>query len=189
VLDALTDDAPGLRTARVAGPESFSLAFLVAGLAGVTIVGGWFLFGRRRSGGRGGLVIQPAGGGAFVAVAPSPPARRAGAGPNDGGSSVPRWRRPSVRRAPAWAPPPTTEEPVVDSAARFDSVFSDSRMRRFIRDDRVTLLNVPHELLGSPLTSLDTGREVELLEVRDGWARVRTAWGDEGWIAEKALRT
>jgi len=189
LLDAMTDNAPGLGTARVVGPESFSLAFLAAGLAGLTIVGGWFVLGRRRSGRHGELARQSAGADAFVAVAPTPPAGRFGADPKDDESSVPRWRRASVRLGRAWTPPPKPEEPEADRAARFDTVFSDSRMRRFIRDERVTLLNVPHELLGSPLTSLDTGREVELLEVREGWARVRTSWGDEGWISEKALRT
>ena len=190
LLDAMTDNLPGLRTARVAGPQSFSVAFLAAGLTGLTIVGGWFLLGRRRGGRRGELAAQSAGAPATgPTVAGKPSTRRYGGDPNDDESSVPRWRRSSVRRERAWTPPPKPEQPVVDRATRFDNVFSDSRMRRFIREERVTLLNVPHELLGSPLTSLDTGREVELLEVRDGWARVRTAWGDEGWIAEKALRT
>jgi hypothetical protein len=188
VLDAMTGDAPGLRTARVAGPESFSLAFLAAGLTGLTVVGGWFLLARRRSGRRGELATQPAGATAGAAAAAKPSSRHFGGDPNDD-ESVPRWRRASVRRERAWTPPPKPEEPAVDRTARFDDVFSDSRMRRFIRDERVTLLNVPHDLLGSPLTSLDAGREVELLEVRDSWARVRTAWGDEGWVAEKALRT
>ena len=62
-------------------------------------------------------------------------------------------------------------------------------MRRFVGDGGVTLLNVPHEMLGIPLTAVDAGREVELLEVQEPWAKVRTAWGEEGWVSAKDLRT
>jgi SH3-like domain-containing protein len=71
--------------------------------------------------------------------------------------------------------------------ARFDEVFADSPMRRVIRGDHVELLNVPHDLYGIPLTEIASGREVELMEHDDTWAKVRTPWGDVGWVPSRAL--
>lgn len=106
----------------------------------------------------------------------------------DDEANVPRWRRESVRRERAWTPPARVEAPP-DSRheARFDTVFWDSEARRVVGEDHVLLLNVPHEVLGVALTEIGSGREVELLEVAEPWARVRTAWGEEGWLPSRTL--
>ena len=102
---------------------------------------------------------------------------------------MPRWRRESVRRERVWTPPARVEAPA-DSRyeARFEGAFSDPAARRVVREDHVQLLNVPHEVFGTALTEIGMGREVELLEVAETWARVRTAWGEQGWIPTRALR-
>jgi len=51
----------------------------------------------------------------------------------------------------------------------------------------VQLLNVPNATLGTPLTQLGLGREVELLELDEGWAKVRTPWGEVGWVQSSRL--
>ena len=62
-------------------------------------------------------------------------------------------------------------------------------MRRVVQVERVELLNVPHEVYGIPLTEIVSGREVELIEHQDSWAKVRTPWGQEGWLPAKSLGT
>ena len=49
------------------------------------------------------------------------------------------------------------------------------------------LLNVPNEALSTPITEIERGDEVEVLQARDEWLRVRTAIGDEGWILSSAI--
>jgi len=70
---------------------------------------------------------------------------------------------------------------------RLDEVFAASAMRRVVVGDNIELLNVPHEVYGIPLTDIANGREVELVEERAPWAKIRTPWGAEGWVPSSAL--
>ena len=101
---------------------------------------------------------------------------------------MPRWLRPSVRQERAWTPP-VRHEAFRESrrVSRFEDPVSDTVMRQSLRYDGALLLNVPSETYATPITEMGTGDEVEVLEVADEWVRVRTPWGDEGWVVAMAL--
>jgi hypothetical protein len=181
------------------GEQPLTIAVGIVALAGVLLFGAWYFVGRGRPTGSvfGRFARAAAGGAAFTAVtpepvipAPLPPPPPAAlpvpAAPAE--EAVPRRRRDALRKLRGSAQPPPTEPPA-SRAARFDEVFSTSPMRRVVRDAQVVLLNVPHEVYGIPLTQIASGREVELIENRDRWARVRTPWGEEGWVPATALGT
>jgi hypothetical protein len=174
-----------------------TIAVGIVAFAGVLLFGAWYFVSRRRPTGTmfGRFARAAAGGAAFTAVTPQaaivaplppPPAAVTPAPPNE--APVPRRRRDALRKLRGSGQPPTTEPPA-SRAARFDEVFSTSPMRRVVRDAQVVLLNVPHEVYGIPLTQIASGREVELIENRDSWAKVRTPWGEEGWVPATALGT
>ena len=160
------------------GQQPLTIAVSIVALAGVLLFGAWFVVGRRRPASRDPMPLAEMG--TSAVSAPPPPAAEA---------PVPRRRRDALRRRRSSDQPIAGNTPPSVRAARFDEVFADSPMRRVVQVDRVELLNVPHEVYGIPLTAIAAGREVELLENRDAWSRVRTPWGQEGWLPAKALGT
>jgi len=105
----------------------------------------------------------------------------------DDEAELPRWLRPSVRQERVWTPPPPRYAPAQSpQVTHFVAPASDPENRQAVHA-RVALLNVPNEALSTPITSIERGDEVEVLQARDAWLRVRTAMGDEGWIQSSAL--
>jgi hypothetical protein len=160
------------------GQQPLAIAVTFVAMAGALLLGAWFVAGRRRPGSRRPALLPQ------VPTAPAAPA----ASPQPAEAVVPRRRRDALRLRRSSARPPA-DVPPTSRAARFDEVFADSPMRRVVHMDQVELLNVPHEVYGIPLTQIASGREVELIEHQDSWAKVRTAWGQEGWVPSKALGT
>ena len=79
---------------------------------------------------------------------------------------MPRWRRPSLMEA-------RKADPIRDAVAAPRLTFDhglvgplDGRERRLIRYTLVRLLDMPDELRGTEIGSLDQGDEVQLLEKR-----------------------
>ena len=158
------------------GRGPLAVAVGIVSLAGLVLFGAWFVRGRRRPVQRNaGLVPELAS--SPAPALPSPAAE----------VPVPRRRRDALRRKRSANEALAGDTAPSKRVARFDEVFADSPMRRVVHGDRVELLNVPHEVLGIPLTEIASGREVELIENGETWARVRTPWGQEGWVRAKAL--
>jgi hypothetical protein len=158
---------PGMQVSVLAiGSGPIAIAVTIVGLAGVVLFGAWFMFGRRRPGERDGLLVAPA--------APHAAPR---SGPGEDGP--PSSQRPAGRRKRSFRGD--------RRSGHLEDVFAGSDMRRVVREDQVQLLNVPNATLGTPLTELGSGREVELLELDEGWAKVRTPWGEVGWVQSSRL--
>jgi hypothetical protein len=170
---------PGVPVSVIAiGEQPLAIAVSIVALAGAVLFGAWFVLGRRRPANRDTVLLPE------MATSPAPALL-----PPAAEAPVPRRRRDALRRRRSSDQAIAAGTPASSRAARFDEVFADSPMRRVVHADRVELLNVPHEVYGIPLTEIVSGREVELLENRDTWARVRTPWGQEGWVPAKALGT
>ncbi len=97
---------------------------------------------------------------------------------------MPRWRRPSLRaarmaseRAPAPAAVPLA----------FGDRAADGAERARIRYQLVRLTDEPDEIRSTQIAQLVAGDEVEVLERRAAWARVRTPMGVEGWVPKMTL--
>jgi len=173
---------------RAVSPGPIPLVAAVGFVLGMLAYGAWFLAGRRR---------QPAGN-RDLAMDLANLKNRAGVGDRrdtnrqrvpDDEAAVPRWLRKSVREERVWTPPPPRHPPAESARlTRFVEPASDSANRRAVHA-RVALLNVPNEALSTTITSIERGDEVEILQARDTWLRVRTATGDEGWIPSGALGT
>jgi len=182
---ATVGSGPG--TARVVGSEPRGLLVAIGFLIGIAMIGAWFALGRRRSSSREEVAVTAGVGPGGAVHGATSGAAHGGRRPLDD-SDVPRWRRESVRRERAWTPPPRAEAPrPARDVARFDDALSGLAACRTVGQDGVRLLNVPHDVLGTPLSDLDRGRDVEVLEMVDAWTRVRTAWGEEGWVPSAAL--
>jgi len=176
----------GAAAVRSVTPSPVPLVAAVGFVLGMLAYGAWFLAGRRR---------QPVGNRDLAADLANLRNRanvddRRGANrqpvPADE-AELPRWLRPSVREERVWTPPPPRYPPAESTqATRFVAPGWDSANRHAVHA-RTALLNVPNEALSTPITEIERGDEVEVLQARDEWLRVRTAIGDEGWILSSAI--
>jgi len=148
------------------GSGPTAIAATIVALAGVVLFGAWLVFGRRRPREGNGLLVAQSAADAATRAAPGE------AGPAS--SQRPTGRRKRSFRGDR-------------RSGHLEDVFAGSKMRRVVREDQVQLLNVPNATLGTPLTELESGREVELLELDEGWAKVRTPWGEVGWVQSSRL--
>ena len=106
---------------------------------------------------------------------------------------LPRWRRPSLMEARK--ADPTRDGgmgPAAAAAARltFDGRAGDAVSgleRRRIRYRMVSLLDMPDEVRGIEIGSLDEGDEVVMLEKRGTYWRVLCPNGSEGWLHKMTL--
>ena len=107
----------------------------------------------------------------------------------DDEANLPRWLRPSVR-AQRFAQPIMRRMAVI--SARDPLVFREPPVaaiaRMVLRYDGVALLDQPTETLATTLAELGTEDEVDIMEVRDAWALVRTPDGLSGWLPTMTLR-
>ena len=95
-------------------------------------------------------------------------------------ADIPRWLRPTLQaqRRSGYAPAGTdAREP-----ARFASPAAAGVDRRTIRYRLVRLSDVPDDIRSNEIGRLDRGDEVELIGEHDGFLRVRTPDGREGWL-------
>jgi hypothetical protein len=100
-----------------------------------------------------------------------------------GEENVPRWLRASVRDARFWTPP---REPAAHPARRhtrtFDEPLAGAAERLIVRYDHVDVYDQPNEAYAHTLAEVGTGDEVEIVELADAWALVRTPHGVTGWL-------
>ena len=159
------------------GSGGLGLGVLAIGLVGAGIVF-FALFGRRRRG-------EPSVGDLAVAGASELPSGRASTPPMalDGEENVPRWLRASVRDARFWTP---SREPRVHTSRRhaltFAEPLAESANRLVVRYDNVDVLDQPNEAYAHLVGEVGTGDEVEIVELNDAWALVRTPRGVTGWL-------
>jgi hypothetical protein len=165
-----------------AGPDLLGLVVLMVGLAGAGSVL-FVVFGRRRRG-------EPSAAELAMEPAPSLPSERTSVSPAALAEEahIPRWLRASVRAERAWTPP---REPTVRTTRRhalaFDEPVGPEAMRLVIRYDGVDILDQRNEAYARTLAQLGTGDEVEILELDEPWAFVRTPHGVEGWLPTMAI--
>ena len=184
-----------------------SIAIVTAG--GLAMLMAFLVFGRRRrrdeeddaalaaSAAAGYPLVAarqraPTGGPAPVmaATATASPAVQAASSPDvpEPDAHLPRWRRPSLMEARKNDP---LRDGVTSTASlTFDERASevlDGRERRRIRYRMVSLLNLPDEVQGVEIGSLDEGDEVVLLEKAGTYWRVLCPDGREGWLHKMTL--
>jgi hypothetical protein len=94
-------------------------------------------------------------------------------------AQLPRWLRPSVGAA---RQPSGLDERSVREPIRFGTPARARVERRTVSHRLVRLADAPHEHDSHEIGRLDLGDEVEILDVRNGFARVRVPGGQEGWI-------
>lgn len=173
---------PGTHVSVLAiGQEPLAIAVSIVAIAGVALLAAWFVLARRRA-------I------ALWASATFLPAMRARFTLRRPRRAAPQAASAAVPTAPA---EPTRKKRGQKSggakgdrrSGHLDDVFAGSAARRVVQQDHVQLLNVPSGSFGTPLTELGSGREVKILERHDSWAKVRTPWGEEGWLPESVLGT
>lgn len=102
---------------------------------------------------------------------------------------LPRWRRPSLMAARR-ATPAVSPDELVASRLTFDhaSVTPEPmHERRRIRYRMVRVGDRPDEILGAEIGRLDQGDEVELLESRGAFWKIRVPTGLIGWIHRTTL--
>ena len=171
---------------RSVSPGPIPLVAAVGFVLGMLAYGAWFLAGRRR---------QPVGN-RDLAMDLANLRNRGNVDDRrdsnrqrvpDDEAATPRWLRKSVREERVWTPPPPRHPPAESPPpARFVAPDWDTANRKAVHA-RTALLNVPNEALSTPITDIERGDEVEILQARDTWLRVRTATGDEGWILSTAI--
>ncbi|HYO41688.1 MAG TPA: SH3 domain-containing protein [Candidatus Limnocylindrales bacterium] len=115
-----------------------------------------------------------------------------GAGPEID-AHLPRWRRPSLmeaRKADPARDGGVGPEALAASRLTFDGRVSEAVSgleRRRIRYRMVSLLDMPDEIRGVEIGSLDEGDEVVMLEKRGTYWRVLCPNGSEGWLHKMTL--
>ncbi|HSL34867.1 MAG TPA: hypothetical protein VK871_14540, partial [Candidatus Limnocylindrales bacterium] len=98
----------------------------------------------------------------------------------DAEASLPRWLRPSLRaerRAGMGSSVPATHEP-----ARFDAPPKPGAERRTIAYRVVRVSDQPDEIRSREVGRVDRGDEVEIIGEAEGFLRIVTPWGLEGWV-------
>ncbi len=184
-----------------------SIAIVAAG--GLAMLMAFLVFGRRRRRGEeddGALAAGAAAGYPLVAApqraplggvvpmmaATATPIPTAQAVPSlaapDLDAHLPRWRRPSLMEARK--NDPLRGGVTAKASLTFDEQSSevlDGRERRRIRYRMVSLLNVPDEVQGVEIGSLDEGDEVVLVEKAGTYWRVLCPDGREGWLHKMTL--
>ena len=176
---------------QAAGPfSSDSLASLVilgASLSTVAcVIVAFFILGRRRRRDEDeGQPLVPAPAVAALAAAPA----EFDVDPGTGGTDVdlPRWRRPSLMAA-------RKSDPIRAGAVAGSMTFANAPgastsggERRSVRYNLVRLLDRPDEVAGATVGSLDEGDEVEVLEAKGMYRRVRAPDGRAGWVHKMTL--
>ena len=98
--------------------------------------------------------------------------------------AMPRWRRPSLRVARQAIHRGQVEPhmPVL-----FREIAGPDVERRIVRYRIVRVTDAPDELLGVEVGNLGEGDEVEILERKSMYLRVRTPMGLEGWVHRTTL--
>jgi hypothetical protein len=156
---------------------ALGIIVLVIGSVAIGVVA-LLLFGRRRRGASslGALATEPAptlpvGRTSMARTAPSEEA------------GLPRWLRASVRADRAWTPP---REPTLRNTRRqaltFDEPLGESAFRLVVRYDHVEVFDEPNDAYARTLAEVGTGDEVEIVELAETWAFVRTPHGVTGWL-------
>jgi hypothetical protein len=159
------------------GPAGLGIVMLA-----IVLVGGGMVFfalfnRRRRDGSREDELATAPASDLPVARAPLAPATP------DGEANVPRWLRASVREARFWTPP---REPAPHAARRhtlrLQEPVGESTTRLVVRYEHVDILDQPNEAYAHRLAGVGTGDEVEIVELADAWALIRTPDGVTGWL-------
>jgi hypothetical protein len=182
---------------------------LAVGLVGaVTMLMAFLLFGKRRRGddepdaaslaasAAAGYPLRSAspralasGASPMMATGLAPVQATAGAAaPPERDSHLPRWRRPSLLEARK--NDPLRGGITVAASLTFDGRTSEAvegRERRRIRYRLVSLLDMPDEVQGAEIGSLDEGDEVVLLDKAGTYWRVLCPDGREGWLHKMTL--
>lgn len=107
-----------------------------------------------------------------------------------GEAHLPRWLRPSLR-AERHAPLPHTAEPVATheprQPIRFTSPPSKGVVRSTVAYRLVRVTDGPDDHESNEIGRLDRGDEVEVIGDREGFLKVRTPTGLEGWVPRMVL--
>ena len=98
---------------------------------------------------------------------------------------MPRWRRPSLREARQASPRGGVVEPHKPILFREDP--PPDIERRFVRYRIVRVTDAPDEILGAEVGHLGEGDEVEVVERKGMYLRVRTPTGIDGWVHRTTL--
>jgi len=107
---------------------------------------------------------------------------------DDYDSHLPRWRRPSLLESRKADPNRGGGAAAISLKFTGDgSSAVDGMERRHIRYRLVSLLDVPDEIQGREIGSLDAGDEVVLLEKRGTYWRVLCPDGSQGWLHKMTL--
>jgi hypothetical protein len=140
-------------------------------LTGVGIAIFWLLLRRRPES------MMGAGAG------PAPAARMGIPGAAREEAVIPRWLRPSLQaaRAAGWGVPPPR------SAVRFLGPAAPGADRREIGYRLVRVADGPDDLKSEEVGRFDRGDQVEILENKGSFVRVRGADGLEGWVHQAAI--
>jgi hypothetical protein len=98
-------------------------------------------------------------------------------------AAIPRWLRPSLQaaRAAGWGVPPPR------SAVRFLGPAAPGVDRREIGYRLVRVADGPDDLKSEEVGRFDRGDQVEILEHKGSFVRVRGADGLEGWVHHAAI--
>ncbi len=176
----------------VAGPlgdDGLSRLVLVAAVVstGITLVVAFFLFGRRRRDDEPDhLELATAAAAAYGEMPVVAPPIDPGTGGTD--VDLPRWRRPSLLAARKSDPERSgAPMPGAGHLTFTGSAVAAGLERRRVRYRIVRLLDQPDEVVGATVGSLDEGDEVEVLETRGMYRRVRTPDGRSGWLHKTTL--
>jgi hypothetical protein len=107
---------------------------------------------------------------------------------DDYDSHLPRWRRPSLLESRKADPNRGGGAAAISLKFTGDgNAAVDGMERRHIRYRLVSLLDVPDEIQGREIGSLDAGDEVVLLEKRGTYWRVLCPDGSQGWLHKMTL--
>jgi hypothetical protein len=169
---------------------------MLVGLGLLTSVGGFGMVGlvlaRRRRREQPIIVLETVAAPALgtgvqptLALTPTtetPTVSAAGVPPEEMG--IPRWRRQSLRDA-RQSVQRVQVEPHKPVLFRGDA--SPAMERRIVRYRIVRVTDAPDELLGTEVGNLGEGDEVEILERKSMYLRVRTPMGLEGWVHRTTL--